>query len=322
MKSLIKALIIPLCLLGACKDDLFERDLSEETIDIIIPSANHQSTIEQVHFKWEELEGVSEYRILLVHPDFNNIQSYLLDTLVSGTDFYYTLAPGSYQWKIRGENNSSNTSYQGPFNIQIDSTQDVTGQTITLTSPSNSSFLNQANPTFNWLSLSAADGYDIVVKTTHNFTTGTIAESSSTSSTSYVQSSSLVEGEYSWGVRGTNSTTSTTTSYSSRSFTIDLTVPSAPSLISPNAASFAANQQITFSWNRQPDIGAYPSPLADSVFIYTDAALTNVYQRFSSSSASHLDSIAVSGTYYWRVKTFDEAGNISGFSSSFSFDIL
>ncbi len=308
--------------LSSCRDDVFERDLSKETVNVIIPQANYQSTIQQVHFKWEAVEGASQYRIQLVSPDFNNIQAFILDSVVQGTEFFYNLEPGTYAWKMRAENNSSETPYITDRIIQIDSTNDVSGQTVDLILPLNASYTNQTYPGFSWLSLSSADGYDVVVKTGSDFLTGTTVESSSISGTSYTLANALSEGDYIWGVRATNSSTSSSTSYSTRTFRVDLTVPDPPTLITPDGDIFSPNQSFTYTWTQQIENGAYPSPLADSVYIYTDPSLTTLYKRFTtSSSSSYLDSIPTIGTYYWRAKTFDEAGNIGSFSSYNSFTI-
>lgn len=119
----------------------------------------------------------------------------------------------------------------------------------------------------------------------------------------------IPEGHFSWGVRGESILSNTV--YSVFSFTTDYTVPGAPTLIAPANTSNVMSP-VLFSWNRASDSG---TQLSDSLYIYSDLALQNIVYSGSESTTSHTEELTA-GVYYWRVKTFDMAGNIGSFSTT------
>ena len=287
---------------------------------LILPMDNYTSTTQQVHFKWEELEGVESYHLQIVTPSFSSPQAFIVDSSITDESFYINLTPGTYQWRIKGVNNSSETPYTQIRNIQIDSTTDLTGQTIQLLAPADNAYSNSQYPTLYWDDLYIADEYQIVVKSGSNWITGTVIDSDTVSTLSYAVTNALSSGEYIWGVRGINSTS--VTDYSTRTLLIDLDVPGAPVLTNPiDSGNITSGAAFTYTWSRAADGGLITSPKYDSVYIYTNASLTDLYKRFETYNETHTDSISVAATYYWRVKTIDEAGNIGPFSSVFSFDV-
>ena len=319
-KILKSSLILPIILFFTSCDGIFEKDLSTEQVNIILPQTNYQSTANNVSFKWNELKGVDNFRLQIVSVSFSNITEFTIDTLINNTTFDVNLSPGNYEWRIRGENNSSNTEYSLPRTIEITATSDLSQQVINLYLPLNNSYINTTLPSYSWASLTSATDYDIEIKSGNDFNLGTLVESSNSITNSFASSIALAEGEYTWGVTANNSTSQSATQ--TAGFTLDLTIPNAPSLIYPdNVNPINTGDAFTYSWNRALDNGAFPSPLKDSVYIYTDPSYTNLYKRFESSTTSKLDSITTVGTYYWRVKTFDEAGNIGSFSQANTFVI-
>ncbi len=97
---------------------------------------------------------------------------------------------------------------------------------------------------------------------------------------------------------------------------VDKTAPNTPVLISPTNASTTSNTSISFQWNRTAIAG---STEKDSIYIYTNSALTTLKQKAESSSS--YTATLTAGTYYWVVQAFDAAGNNSSKSTTFSFTI-
>jgi len=312
MKNILILNLILLSTLG-CTEDFFEEDLSSKTVQIITPQNAYNSIIRVVNFKWEAIDDVTHYEIQIVSPSFSNIINYVVDSSISSTEFDYTFEPGSYEWRIKAVNFSSETPFTPKGVIQIDTSSNLMGQTVDLYTPLNNTFINEEFPVFTWLNYNIADNYDIEIRTGTNFMLGTLLESANTTTPSYIPTNALTEGTFSWGVRANNNTSST--AFFSNSFDVDLTVPGIPSNLSPDSQTYNTNDAINFSWTRAVDNGTNPSQLYDSLFIYEDALLTSLYKRVALSSNGYQDSIANVGDYYWQVKTFDAAGNQGNLTS-------
>jgi hypothetical protein len=82
-----------------------------------------------------------------------------------------------------------------------------------------------------------------------------------------------------------------------------------------NAASLISPVQ--FEWEGNTDDG---SDTFDSIYVYSNSNLQTIIwkDKVLNDTISHSFD---SGTYYWRIKTFDIAGNSSEFSESRTFII-
>ncbi|MNY78328.1 hypothetical protein D3C86_2185280 [compost metagenome] len=73
---------------------------------------------------------------------------------------------------------------------------------------------------------------------------------------------------------------------------------------------------MSFEWTRGEIAG---STEKDSIYIYKDNALTTLHLK--NEGVSPFSASLDLGTYYWFVKAFDEAGNVSDKSIVFSFTV-
>ena len=102
-----------------------------------------------------------------------------------------------------------------------------------------------------------------------------------------------------------------------RTFIMDRTAPVKPTLLSPRNDSLFSKTPVTLSWKQHTDSGA---PLFDSVFIATDSLFRNMPDVEKVASSGNYDFKPTSNTtYYWRVRTFDNAGNSSSYSNWLKF---
>ena len=99
MKTINKLLLcIGVISLAAC-DDIIEKDITGDMVIPLYPMNDTEIESNVVNFQWNELDGADDYRIQ-VYSESNNM---VLDSLVNETNFTYPLAPGHYQWRVRGE---------------------------------------------------------------------------------------------------------------------------------------------------------------------------------------------------------------------------
>ena len=97
-------------ILGSCSI-IFEEDLSDEVVYVIMPADGTDSDYHPQLFWWETVEGVIKYNLQIVEGDFSNPYALVADTNVAGDKFEIELVPGAYEWRIRGWNNYSETEY-------------------------------------------------------------------------------------------------------------------------------------------------------------------------------------------------------------------
>jgi len=291
---------------------IFERNISSDSMTLIMPTNNDTASSNNIYFKWEELKGASHYNLQIVQPSFASIDAFILDSNIESTQFTFILPPGDYQFKIRAENSAYESLWTGPYNLVVDSVSDLTNQIVPLISPADAIYCNGDNFTFVWQSIYAAETYEYQLKSGADFlSSGTILHGASgIYGTVYTPPAGLlaIEGSYSWGVRASNQTSSS--GFSSRSILVDLTLPNSPvSLYPSNGASF--DDTVVFKWGVGADVGTVQSPVSGTLEIATDTVFTSVLHSYTVSEDTLQHVFSVPGNYWWRVKTLDQAGNIS-----------
>ena len=106
--------LLILFLVMGCRD-VFEKDISEKEVELIAPADSVETTHATLTFVWEERDGATGYRLVVVSPSFDRIELYVLDTLVEGNQYTYTLEPGRYEWGVRPEN----SAYEGIYRWRV-----------------------------------------------------------------------------------------------------------------------------------------------------------------------------------------------------------
>jgi hypothetical protein len=307
--------ILILSFLFSCKKDFIVKDIKDKTVVVDAPADNLVTTINKVTFWWEQLDGAEKYNIQVVKPNFASVSQIVIDTSLTGTKLSLTLLPGTYQWRIRGTNNGGSTAYQ-TYSLKVDTTSNLTSLTVSTNTPSANDLTGNSRVCFSWNSLNAATKYQIILLNSAN---GLIKDTS-TALTTYTYTFGS-GGAYSWKVRASNDI-SISQYNTPLTFTIDLTPPAAPVLISPAHGAVITPTNV-LSWNR---VGA-PDARYDLVFVASDSAFTNVI----STTTVHTQSVTVnalnntppatSTIYWWRLRSVDSVGNQSVNSSQLKFKL-
>ncbi len=310
IKSIKGALLIGISLilmLLSCSEIISEKNISNQTLELVAPTDNAQLLTTGAIFTWNEVQNATKYQLQIAKPNFTAPLQIVLDTIISSTSFSKQLVIGNYQWRVRAVNSSSNTIYS-TRSLTIASDVDFQSNTVILSSPSNNLITNMSSQTLNWQSILGATSYQVQIFDNSN----ALILDQNTSNTSY--NYTFTEGSFQWKVRASNTTQYTL--YTARSILVDITPPNTPTLISPSDTSSTTTTATSFSWSRTPISG---SSEKDSIFIYTNSDLTTLQSK--ALATSPYTKTLNSGTYYWRVKGFDTAGNTGGVSNTFSFTI-
>lgn len=314
----MRTILLLLCLLllwTGCDKEFIETDLTGKSLTVLAPADNDTVATTTPLFWWNTITGARNYRLQIVYPDFASPQQLLYDTAVDADRFYPTLSPGrTYAWRIRPENGSSEGNWV-TRTLTIDSTVSLSAQTVVITSPASNGFVtNNSTISFAWNNLSGATFYRVDILNNAN-NASVVSTTVTVNSFSYT----FAQGSYTFNVRGENGTSFTP--WSSRTVTIDQTAPVTPMLVSPANNTFYASPpaSLTFDWTSASDA------ITDSLYIATDSTFTTGIQSASLLNASQGNyswtGAQAATIYYWRVRSFDAAGNRSNYSTTFKFTI-
>lgn len=307
MKKTIYTLILiySFFVLQSCEEILLEDDITDKEVTLVAPVNNAMLNNTSVFFAWENVENATKYRLQVARPDFANPVQIVLDTLVSGNSFNQQLNIGNYQWRVKAVNSGYETVY-ATRNITVMSNSDFQSNTVTLLTPNNNMVTNVTVQNLMWQPIIGAIGYQVQIIDANS----TIISDQTVPATNF--NYTFPEGNLQWRVRAMNGIQQTM--YTARSILIDTTNPNTPVLTAPVNASTVSNTAINFQWNRTPIAGSVEK---DSIYVYTNSGLTDL--QFKNQASSPFSITLNVGTYYWYVKTFDQAGNTSSQSSTFNF---
>jgi len=312
MKKLFKYLYylsLTMIFLPSCKD-IIEDDLEGKNVVLTAPKDCLKTEALTQVFWWEEVEGALKYNFQIVSPSFTNVQELVIDSNTIKTQYQFTLHPGTYQWRVRAFNGSSTTLYT-TYNLIIDSTANLSSQQVVLITPTNGFATTQTSLTFKWYELYNANDYRFELHSP-DWEGELVYNPEIIDGTELTLT--LTEGSYMWGVQAQNSSSSSM--FTTRSLIIDLTNPSTPQLISPANADTITDSSINFSWTRGSNSG---SSISDSLYVASDSTFTNLKLNTYLTDTTYTWTSAVTGTYFWKVKSIDAAGNKSAFSSKYKF---
>jgi len=291
-------------------EDIFEEDITDKALTVESPL--DQSTIlgNTVQFRWSELEGVTQYK-LQVKEDSSNI--IILDSTVTETSLTYGLNEGEYNWRVRGENSVYNTGYTVDTFFSMLSNEDLSNQTVFLSSPSSDFYTNNSSIILSWGKLTVANSYSIAIDKTLQNNTVTVFQINDLTDNFHTIDETILDEDaiYTWKVSAVNDDSQT--NFFSREIFYDTQVPNQPSLSLPSNGDVVENE-VEFSWSIASDSGEVKSNVYSVIEIASDTAFTNIINSITVSAFFENITFSDEGTYYWRVKSIDEAGNESGTS--------
>lgn len=279
-----------------------ETNISDETVYIIAPPNNLETPVNTQTLWWEHVNDAEKYNVIIVSPRWDSIVTLIADTNVSENKFSITLTPGEYDWGVSAYNSSSKTAYT-ISHISIDSSSNLTGETVTLLSPKNNLNTNSQDIKFNWDLLPKAESYVFDIKYIswdgeNVVNTKTVKEDT--------LSLVLEESVYYWGVRAINEFSQT--GYTIRTLIVDITPPEKPTVESPTLNDTVSGQDLLIKWIRP---GAQLSDVKDSLFLSTDSLFKTIDQQYVITGDPEKTISGLStGKQFLRIVTFDQAGNI------------
>jgi uncharacterized protein YegP (UPF0339 family) len=316
MKTLNKILLISLSILTFSCEDILEEDISNDTVQIISPTKDALVESNVVNFKWNSLKGADKYRIQIYEYD----QVLILDSLTTKTNLTLPLEAGSYIWRVRAENYAYESTYSFPSNFSTNIPDDLTNQQVILLTPDSDKYLNFTNITLSWQQLDKATSYSVkVLNTATGQEVYPLTDVTDTSVTLNIPE--LADGNYEWRIKAKNAD-SETKQYGSKKFNIDTSAPNQPKNTLPaDNSTQTVNTAINFTWSIATDTGIIKSPISYVIEFASDVDFNTITQTLNSNTTALQYTFSNAGTYYWRVRAIDLAGNIGTDSTGFKITV-
>ncbi|WP_431244364.1 hypothetical protein ACQ9BO_08635 [Flavobacterium sp. P21] len=305
MKTLNKIILIGLSLFMFSCEDILEEDITDDIVQIISPTKDAVVESNVVNFKWNSLKGADKYRVQI----FESNETLVLDSLTTKTNLTLPLEAGSYIWRVRAENYAYQSTYSFPSNFSTKIPDDLTNQQVILLTPDNNKYLNFKKITLSWQQLDKATSYSVRVVNTANGQE-VYPQTDVTDTSVTLDLPTIDDGNYEWRVKAKNANTETK-QYGAKKFNIDTTVPNQPKNATPaDNSTQTVNTPVNYTWTIATDTGTIKSPVSYVLEIASDVDFTNISQTLYSNTTTLSYTFLNAGTYYWRVRAVDVAGNI------------
>lgn len=290
--------------------DIVSTNLSKSSITILAPANNFVSQNYTQQFWWEVVEGAEKYNVQIVKPSFASGQQLIVDTLISGNKYSQTLQPGAYQWRVRAQNNSSNTDYV-TYNLTIDSTLNLSSQMVLLNTPSDNFYADSLTQNLSWFAMPNATEYIFRIVNQSGIQIGN-SESTSSTDISYTFPG---EGTYKWRVSALNSQSSSpSTEYT---IIIDITMPITPVLSFAPINDTTRLKPVPLAWNSVETNASY------YLQISTDSTFTSIVKDTTTSDLTYNFRNPITNQFYfWRLRAIDLATNVGAYSSRRKFKVV
>jgi len=204
--------------------------------------------------------------------------------------------------------------------------------TPSLVSPTNGANITDNTPPLDWSEVSDPSGvtYDVSIARDAGFVSIVLQKTGLTASTyELTQAEALAAGTYYWRARAVDGAGNVGSWSENWSFTVstapsppgDNTPPPTPSLFSPtNGANITDNTPL-LDWSNVSD----PSGVTYDLSIAGDAGFASIILQKTGLMVSNyeltLAEALAAGTYYWRVRAVDGAGNVGSWSENWSFTV-
>lgn len=260
---------------------------------------------------WNDVNGANSYQVQL-STDFMHT-NIIFDETVSGTSVTVDSPLNKstlYFWRVRSTGTSGTSNWSSTFRF---TTEFGLPDQVTLISPLDEAVNIRPGFEFSWEEVPAADGYDLQVSITPDFSSLVIDESLAENRYSTTQNLDFLTTYY-WRVRGSNN--SETTSWSEVwSFTTIIEKPDEVAVV-----VYPGNNQnqvpllTEFSWEPSPRASQYIIEIAKNQ-IFSILPITGSVTEPQFRNTIPLEPAQV---YFWRIRA-SNIGGISEWSETFRF---
>ena len=253
--------------------------------------------------------GATYYRFdVATDVTMTNIVFSEIDTLTTNSP---TLADGTYYWRVVTVDLAGNMALSAIWQFTLDT---AGPEEVVLFGPEDGNYITDTTPLLDWYDVGDAEYYQVQVDTTDVFADPDV---DSLTVSSHHTTSELVEDTYYWRVRARDDAENFGNWSEIWTFTIDLTAPDAPTVITPSNNSIISDNTPFLNWTIIGDAVEYEFELAtEETFgastLFTTTTVNNYYTILFT-----LDD----DDYYIRIRAKDAAENWGNWSEMSIFTV-
>ena len=298
--------------LTASCEDVLEEDITNDLGNVVAPLDGTVVSGNSVQFLWNTVAGADDYALQIYNQGL-----VVVDSVIAGPPFTIVLNSDTYQWRVKGQNFAYETSFSFPQEFAVESSTDLTNQLVSLTSPTIDFYTNVTTLIFNWEAVANATRYSFELIRITSGGEATVFLQDDLSATTLTLDSGVLgeDAEYRWEVRAINDDNATQTDGATRNFFIDTVTPNVPNLLTPGfEEEFLVDATIAFTWSFGTDTGAVMSLITSTYDVAQEESFSTILVSGTTDLTSFSESFSTAGTYYWRVRGEDQAGNVGTYN--------
>ncbi|MDD4193265.1 MAG: hypothetical protein PHI28_18160, partial [Mangrovibacterium sp.] len=93
--------------------------LEGKIVTLKAPYNGYESSKPEITFWWDTVEDAELYLFQLVKPNFLNIEELIREVNLATNQITLQLGPGTYQWRVKAKNSTSETPFSGIFPVTV-----------------------------------------------------------------------------------------------------------------------------------------------------------------------------------------------------------
>lgn len=298
----IQIIYIVLFLIATGCGLIFEKKITNSSVEIDSPSDSATITQYSQLFRWEPVDNATRYRLQVYSPDFSSAGTMVFDTITTATQVTLAFSPGNFSWRLRAENSGTETAYH--YGVLYVKKGDFKTQYVAIVSPTADITITDNAADFSWTALYDAQKYTIELDTLKDFSTANKIVVNDPIVFKTVLLSK--RADYWWRISGIDAAGENSL-YSTPhkiSYKMPQTILSAP------ASGATVTKSASFQWQALTDADYY------KVNVYSSDSITVVNTSLAyTNSSSPLSNVDIGKTYYWSVIAVDK-DNVKGAEST------
>ncbi len=276
---------------------------------------NINPNLSTLTLRWENSLSADNFDLQIDNnADFSSPE---VSVTVTGNKYSPADLPDNlYWWRVRQRRTGSVSGWSGAWKFRVDTLEPSPPEPL---SPIEGENLNDPIPVLEWSEPpenSLPLTYKVQVATSRFFESGTILRETWVSEPRWEVSPALPDNVYYWRVLARDNAGNNSLYSEVRSFRVDTLSPPAPTLVEPENDSWAPGD-FRFSWTSIPENSL---PVVYNLVIAYDSDFSEMVENVFLLENTYSTSLA-EGSYWWKVRARDNAGNWSEWSDAWTFTL-
>ena len=300
----------------------FRVDTTAPAVPTLLTPANGKVTTDSTPWlDWSTVtDATAVHYQLQVDDSADCLSPVVSKTWLNGSSWTVdaALPDGVYYWRVRAVDAAGNASaWASAWTFRVDTTAPAVPTPLT---PANGKVTTDSTPWLDWSTVTDATAvhYQLQVDDSADCLSPVVSKTWLNGS-SWTVDAALPDGVYYWRVRAVDAAGNASAWASAWTFRVDTTAPAVPVLVTPANGQVTTDSTPWLDWSTVTDATAVHYQVqVDNSADFSSPAESKTWVN---SSWWTVSSVLSPGTYYWRVRAVDAAGNTSAWTSAWTFTV-